>query len=173
MTQNPEGANVEQTKVTKGPKPSWILGAAGAGASLLVSLALISALGGFRQRPARVPRKLAPSVAKPESNSVTSPVVAKEVPGPAPEGMVWIPGGEFWMGEEDESDAKPVHRVRLDGFWMDRTEVTNDQFERFVRETGYVTVAERKPDPKDYPGAPPSCWCRARSYSRHPASRYR
>jgi formylglycine-generating enzyme required for sulfatase activity len=69
--------------------------------------------------------------------------------------MVWIPGGEFWMGEEDESDAKPVHRVRLDGFWMDRTEVTNEQYARFVRETGYVTVAERKPDAKDFPDAPP------------------
>jgi formylglycine-generating enzyme required for sulfatase activity len=71
--------------------------------------------------------------------------------------MVWVPGGEFWMGEEDDSmpDAKPVHRVRLDGFWMDRTEVTNEQFARFVRATGYVTVAERKPDAKDFPDASP------------------
>jgi formylglycine-generating enzyme required for sulfatase activity len=70
--------------------------------------------------------------------------------------MVWIPGGAFAMGSDDESmsDARPVHRVTLDGFWMDRTEVTNRQFERFVRETGYVTVAEKAPDPEAFPGAP-------------------
>jgi formylglycine-generating enzyme required for sulfatase activity len=67
--------------------------------------------------------------------------------------MVWIPGGEFWMGTDhpDMDDASPVHRVFVDGFWMDRTEVTNDQFARFVAATGYVTVAERRPDPKDFP----------------------
>ena len=71
--------------------------------------------------------------------------------------MVWVPGGTFWMGADDASmpDAKPVHEVTVVGFWMDRTEVTNRQFARFVKETGYVTVAERKPDPKDFPDAPP------------------
>jgi formylglycine-generating enzyme required for sulfatase activity len=78
-------------------------------------------------------------------------------PGPAPEGMVWVPGGYFLMGSEepDFPDARPVHRVYVDGFWMDRTEVTNEQFERFVGATGYVTIAERKPDAKEFPGAPP------------------
>ena len=71
-----------------------------------------------------------------------------------PEGMVWVPGGEFWMGDEEFPDAKPVHRVHVDGFWMDKTEVTNAQFARFVKEAGYVTVAERPPDPKDFPGVP-------------------
>ena len=77
--------------------------------------------------------------------------------GPAPEGMVWIPGGKFWMGGDDSSwaDARPVHEVSVDGFWIDRTEVTNRQFARFVKATGYVTVAERKPDAKDFPDAPP------------------
>ena len=81
-----------------------------------------------------------------------------ESPVPAPEGMVWIPGGEFWMGTDDPmmSDARPIHRVVVDGFWMDRTEVTNRQFEKFVEATGYLTVAERKPDPRDYPGADPA-----------------
>jgi formylglycine-generating enzyme len=76
---------------------------------------------------------------------------------PAPEGMVWIPGGEFSMGSEapEMQDARPFHRVRVDGFWMDQTEVTNEEFARFVKATGYVTVAERKPDAKDFPGAPP------------------
>jgi sulfatase modifying factor 1 len=82
---------------------------------------------------------------------------AASAPAPAPEGMVWIPGGEFSMGSEDPAmrDARPFHRVAVDGFWMDKTEVTNDEFARFVKATGYVTVAERKPDPKDFPGAPP------------------
>ena len=70
--------------------------------------------------------------------------------------MVWIPGGTFLMGAEDgQEDEKPVHRVVVDGFWMDRHEVTNEQFEKFVKATGYITIAERKPDPKDFPGAPP------------------
>ncbi len=72
------------------------------------------------------------------------------------EGMVYIPAGEFWMGtEESYGDCKPVHKVYVSGFWMDRTEVTNAQFERFVRATGYQTIAERKPSAKDYPNAPP------------------
>jgi sulfatase modifying factor 1 len=99
-----------------------------------------------------------PAATKPDAGeSDWKPVVAKGPPGPAPEGMVWIPGGTFWMGSDDESmrDAKPVHRVTVDGFWMDRTEVTNAQYAAFVRATGYKTVAERKPDPKDFPGAPP------------------
>jgi len=77
-------------------------------------------------------------------------------PGPAPEGMVWVPGGTFWMGcdECDMPDTLPVHAVTVDGFWMDKTPVTNAQFEKFVKATGYVTVAERKPNPKDYPDAP-------------------
>jgi formylglycine-generating enzyme required for sulfatase activity len=77
-------------------------------------------------------------------------------PGSAPEGMVWIPGGEFWMGVDDQHfpDAQPVHLVRVDGFWMDRTEVTNAMFAEFVQATGYVTVAEKPPDAKDFPGVP-------------------
>jgi sulfatase modifying factor 1 len=73
------------------------------------------------------------------------------------EEMVRIPAGEFWMGSDhaDMEDAGPVHRVYVDGFWIDRTEVTNDQFAAFVAATGYVTVAERQPDPKDFPGAKP------------------
>ena len=76
---------------------------------------------------------------------------AATAPGPAPEGMVWVPGGAFYMGDAEFNDA-PVHRVEVDGFWMDKTEVTNAQFARFVAATGYVTVAERAPDPKDFPG---------------------
>ncbi len=95
------------------------------------------------------------------SNSTTKsggpPVIeAEHGPDAAPDGMVWIRGGEFSMGSDEEmfSDARPVHRVAVKGFWMDRTEVTNAQFEAFVRATGYVTVAERKPRAEDFPGVP-------------------
>jgi formylglycine-generating enzyme required for sulfatase activity len=71
-------------------------------------------------------------------------------------GMVWIAGGEFWMGAQGTEirDALPVHRVAVDGFWIDRTAVTNAEFARFVAVTHYVTVAERPLDPKDFLGVP-------------------
>lgn len=82
-----------------------------------------------------------------------------------PEGMVLIPGGEFSMGSvnpvgmdgggrEGMDDARPVHRVRIDPFLMDATEVTNRDFEAFVKATGYVTVAERTPTREEFPDAP-------------------
>ena len=78
------------------------------------------------------------------------------VPAEAPEGMCWIPGGPFRMGSATfYSEERPVHEVTVDGFWIDRFAVTNEQFARFVSESGYVTLAERPPNPKDYPGAPP------------------
>lgn len=71
--------------------------------------------------------------------------------------MVWIPGGEFLMGsdEPDFRDARPWHRVSVDGFWMDKTEVTNEQFTKFVMATKYVTLAERAPTKEEFPTAPP------------------
>lgn len=70
-------------------------------------------------------------------------------------GMKWIPGGTFLMGSEAHyPEEAPVHRVAVDGFWMDRTQVTNAQFALFVKRTGHVTVAERAPDPALFPGAP-------------------
>lgn len=69
-------------------------------------------------------------------------------------GMVWISGGSFKMGTNDYPDAQPVHEVKVNGFWMDEHEVTNAQFEAFVKATNYVTIAERPLDPKDYPGVP-------------------
>jgi formylglycine-generating enzyme len=69
-------------------------------------------------------------------------------------GMVWIPGGTFLMGSNDHyPEEAPAHRVSVDGFWMDQHTVTNQEFGRFVKETGYLTSAERAPDPADYPGA--------------------
>lgn len=73
-----------------------------------------------------------------------------------PRGMTWVPGGTFRMGSDDHyPEEAPSHRVRVDGFWIDTSPVTNAQFKRFVRATGHVTVAERKPDPKLYPDARP------------------
>ncbi|NTX28539.1 formylglycine-generating enzyme family protein [Burkholderia pyrrocinia] len=66
-----------------------------------------------------------------------------------PVNMMWIPGGKFMMGSESrlaQPNERPAHPVRIHGFWMDRHHVTNAEFRRFVEATGYVTVAERKPD---------------------------
>jgi formylglycine-generating enzyme required for sulfatase activity len=76
--------------------------------------------------------------------------------------MVWVAGGEFTMGTDSDlgwPDEKPAHRVRVDGFWMDRTEVTNAQFAAFVKATGYTTTAEKPPDVEEIlrqspPGTP-------------------
>ncbi|WP_339905962.1 formylglycine-generating enzyme family protein, partial [uncultured Cyclobacterium sp.] len=65
------------------------------------------------------------------------------------EGMVWIEGGEFTRGSTDDRgrrDELPAHKAKVDGFWIDETEVTNAQFAAFVAATGYVTIAEKKPD---------------------------
>jgi len=82
---------------------------------------------------------------------------ATAAPAHAPAGMVWIPAGEFWMGSDEPGfrDARPWHRVQVDGFWMDKTDVTNEQFEKFVAATHYVTLAERAPTKEEFPTAPP------------------
>src|SRR5262249_22110977 len=75
---------------------------------------------------------------------------------PSTRKMIWIPGGTFRMGSDRHyPEEAPVHRVAVDGFWMDRTPVTNQQFKQFVKATGHVTFAEIAPNPKDYPGALP------------------
>ena len=92
-------------------------------------------------------------------------VNSSPAPNSSPAGMVYIPGGEFSMGSLDPTemfcggdqpmdDARPLHRVSVDSFFMDATEVTNKEFGRFVKETGYVTVAERKPTREEFPNAP-------------------
>src|SRR5262245_54603292 len=71
--------------------------------------------------------------------------------------MVWIPGGSFLMGSDEHyPEEGPVHRVAVDGFWIDVGPVTNAEFHRFVDATGYVTLAERAPDPRRYPDANPA-----------------
>jgi formylglycine-generating enzyme len=112
--------------------------------------------------------KLQDSQKNGESPSAFKPTVVSKMsqPEPAPEGMKWIPGGEFSMGSEAASeslcglpgvtrDGLPVHRVYVDGFWMDETDVTNEKFEEFVKTTGYITIAERVPTKEEFPTAPP------------------
>ncbi len=78
-----------------------------------------------------------------------------EAPGrPPAAGMAWIPGGTFQMGSESfYPEERPVHGVAVDGFWMDEHPVTAAEYRRFVRATGYLTVAERPLDPEQYPDA--------------------
>lgn len=100
-----------------------------------------------------------------------APARAKTLP-PAPPSphMVWIPGGTFRMGSNDfYPEERPAHRVTVDGFWMDEHPVTNAEFARFVRATGYVTVAERVPDPTDYPGIDPALLLPGSLVFRRPA----
>jgi formylglycine-generating enzyme required for sulfatase activity len=79
---------------------------------------------------------------------------SERAPVPRTANMVWISGGEFLMGSNSHyQEEAPARLVSVDGFWIDRAPVTNREFLRFVNETGYVTFAEQKPDPKDYPGA--------------------
>jgi formylglycine-generating enzyme required for sulfatase activity len=78
-------------------------------------------------------------------------------PQPPFKHMVWIRGGTFLMGSNDfYPEERPAHRVAVDGFWMDEHPVTNAEFRRFVKATGYVTVAEHTPDPSDYPDTDPT-----------------
>lgn len=76
---------------------------------------------------------------------------------PPAKDMVWVPGGTFTMGSDfaDYPEEGPPRRVQVSGFWMDQHTVTVAEFRRFVKATGYVTVAERPLDPDYYPGADP------------------
>jgi formylglycine-generating enzyme required for sulfatase activity len=77
--------------------------------------------------------------------------------GRSPKDMVPIPGGTFLMGSDAfYAEERPVHAVSVDGYWMDEHPVTVAEFRRFVKATGYVTIAERPLDPADYPEADPA-----------------
>ncbi|HEX8462888.1 MAG TPA: formylglycine-generating enzyme family protein [Segetibacter sp.] len=112
-------------------------------------------------------------VQKPETISCTSNIPARyktaanssnilPVTDSSHKNMVWVEGGDFMMGGDNEQaapDEYPKHKVTVNGFWMDATEVTNAQFAAFVKATGYITTAEQKPDWEDMkkqlpPGTP-------------------
>lgn len=110
----------------------------------LLLLVLTAAAGWFALAPDSPAPALDPlACALPES--------ASEQPG-----MVWVPGGDFIMGSaEAYREEYPAHQNSVEGFWMDRTEVTNAQFAEFVEATGYVTLAERGILDPAAPEAPP------------------
>jgi sulfatase modifying factor 1 len=84
-----------------------------------------------------------------EKSAGIQPVTNKVTTDDKHPGMVLIPAGEFEQGGDNEQGAEdeyPKHKVKLDGFWIDATEVTNAQFATFVKATGYITDAEKKPD---------------------------
>lgn len=121
--------------------------------------------GGFAIAVSCAPAAPVPSASHGAHQTPAAPAVRTDTavrinttaaPEPAPKDMVWIPGGTFWMGCEGcgMPDALPSHVVEINGFWMDRAPVTTAEFERFVKATGYVTVAERSLDAKDFPGVP-------------------
>jgi formylglycine-generating enzyme required for sulfatase activity len=86
--------------------------------------------------------------------------------------MAWIPGGAFQMGSNRfYKEEAPVHEVFVDGFWMDKCAVTNDQFARFVEASGWVTSAETPPKAEDYPGAKPELLVPASVVFRKPSER--
>jgi len=121
----------------------------------LVAAAVLAPVGS-RSRPKTVEAE--PPEEKPATESQAPPLIV-DAPAPSPPGMAWIPGGEFRMGSDPiespenpdriKVDELPAHDVELDGFWMDETEVTNRQFDEFVRMTGYVTFAEKEPTPEE------------------------
>ncbi len=134
---------------------------------LWLAAALVAVAAAAWVLKARGARSAVTAGTEPRAGSPFLPTLEDRTPppGPAPEGMVWIPGGEFSMGSDETGeslchvsgvtrDAQPVHRVHVDGFWMDATEVTNEQFAAFVEATRYVTVAELKPTRAEFPTAP-------------------
>ncbi len=111
-----------------------LLGLAGAG-----GMALWWALGG------------ASGAQAPPARDCPLPAQARAAPHP---GLIWVPAGRFPFGDRVYPEEQPIAEVSVAGFWMDRTEVTNDQFAEFVNATGHVTVAERPVDAQAHPGLP-------------------
>ena len=139
-------------------KPSWL-------DFSLVGVIVLSVAGISPARAIDAETNAAVAKASPFAPTIPNTNAA---PANAPAGMVWIPGGEFSMGclapndgictratLSAVNDSQPIHRVYVDGFWMDKTDVTNDKFEEFVKATGYKTIAEIAPTKEQFPTAPP------------------
>jgi formylglycine-generating enzyme required for sulfatase activity len=111
----------------------------------IVAIGVLALLGGFA---AGWLVESEPRMAGAAQAKVTAPAAIIGDGTIGPRDMAWVPGGEFLMGSENklaQANERPTHRVRVHGFWMDRTHVTNAEFRAFVAATGYVTTAERKP----------------------------
>ena len=108
----------------------------------------------------------------PRTHSQDNPPTPADSAGPPAKHMVWVPGGTFQMGSNDfYPEERPVHPVTVDGFWMDEHAVTNTEFRRFVQVTGYRTLAERPPNPAEYPDADPALLVPGALVFRRPAAR--
>jgi sulfatase modifying factor 1 len=121
---------------------------------LIAALILIAVLALFFFRKPAIGEST--STGKPQGTVATPrecalPADAGKTPHP---GMVWIPAGRFDMGDSKYPEEMPVQEVAVEGFWMDKTEVSNAEFAAFVKATGYVTVAERPVDERLHPGLP-------------------
>lgn len=126
------------------PWQGWLIAA-----GLVLLVAIVFAPRFFPATPDTSPdaATLTPASNSPEINDAPAPE-------PAPAGMAWVPGGSYWMGDNTFPDAQPEHLVTVDGFWLDKHEVTNAEFAKFVEATGYMTYAEQPPKAEDYPGVP-------------------
>ena len=139
------------------PKRRWIPGQAGndkAGLRSSIRAALLAlplmAAGAVWWWMSQGPWRVAASKAE-----VLQCALPAQASGSQHSGMVWVPSGSFELGDNVYPEEGPLRRIKLEGFWIDRTEVTNDQFAQFTKATGYLTVAEREVDAKQHPGLPP------------------
>jgi formylglycine-generating enzyme required for sulfatase activity len=133
---------------------------------LLVGMAVWKAVATHSSRANSILAASSPVHPSPTANFILTIPNTTPAPGSIPDGMAWIPGGEFFMGAQNApdmnevgmqatTDSRPIHRVYVDSFWMDKTDVTNEEFANFVKASRYVTVAERMPRAEDFPSAPP------------------
>jgi|GEM_PF-19062 len=118
-------------------------------AGILAALALAATAWWLLGQPG-LPKPGAPAAS---TERTTCPLPPSTSPHP---GMLWVPAGSFAFGDTVYREETPVRLATVQGFWMDRTEVTNAEFARFVQATGYVTTAERPVDAKLHPGLPPA-----------------
>jgi sulfatase modifying factor 1 len=115
--------------------------------------ALVAALLAFAAIAWWLGARQAASNARAERSTCALPALPA---GAAHAGKVWVPGGRFELGDTVYREEQPLRDTTVTGFWMDRTEVTNEQFAAFVRATGHVTTAERPVDTAAHPGLPPA-----------------
>jgi len=159
----PDKSKTSNEPERRSARKVWLMVLLAAAAS---SFVIWKALGSSEVKPQRsIEPETIIAESAPNSAGFKPTVANSESQSRSQEGMVWIPGGEFSMGSTVESeamcglpgvtrDALPVHRVYVDGFWMDATELTNEAFEKFVEATGYITIAERTPTKEEFPDAP-------------------
>ncbi len=116
---------------------------------LTITLVALSVCGCTTESPEPETATVADVESGGDPKSLASPTTDDAPTGEAPDDMVWIPGGEFMMGSDDDMsrrNERPAHLVQVSGFWIDPAPVTNVQFEQFVDATSYATLAERQPE---------------------------